>query len=80
MKWRLDDGQIEVLDDEVAEVLRRKTPAERMALVGEAWDFARRWVRAAVRAEQPDWDESAVQAEVSRRLLNATACTFKQGH
>ena len=73
MKWRLDDGQIEVLDDAVAEVLRRKTPAERMGAVAEAWDFAQTWIRAAVRTEKQDWDESAVRDEVSRRLLNATA-------
>ena len=51
----------------------RKTPAERVDMIAQAWDFAQTWIRAAVRAEKQDWDESAVQAEVSRRLLNATA-------
>lgn len=29
---RLDEGQIEVVDDATAEVLRRKTPAERIRI------------------------------------------------
>ncbi|NOZ20726.1 MAG: hypothetical protein GXP25_06510 [Planctomycetes bacterium] len=36
MKWRLDLGQIEVVDDAVADALREKTPGQRMAMVGEA--------------------------------------------
>ncbi len=73
MQYRLDDGQIEVVDDAVADVLRRKTPAERVALVSEAWKFARLWVRAAVASQHPDWGESAVQHEINRRLLGGSA-------
>ena len=68
MKWRLDDGQIVVVDDAVAEILRRKTPGERMAMVGEAWRFARVWIEGAVRSQHPDWSEAQVAAEVQRRL------------
>ena len=73
MKWRLDDGQIEVLDDAQAEALRRKTPAERIAMVSDAWRFCREWVSAAVASRHPDWDEAAVREEVNRRLLRGTA-------
>jgi hypothetical protein len=39
MRWRLDDGQIEVIDEAQAKVLRAKTPAQRVAMVGleEIW-------------------------------------------
>ncbi len=33
IKWRLDAGQIEVVDDAVAEVLRRHTLTQRVAMV-----------------------------------------------
>lgn len=33
MKRRLDDGQIEAVDDAQAEVLRQKTPAERVGMI-----------------------------------------------
>jgi hypothetical protein len=68
MKWRLDPGQIEVVDDAVAEILRRKTPGERMAMVGDMWRFARIWVEAAIRSEHPEWDDATVSAAAARRL------------
>lgn len=68
MKWRLDDGQIEVVDDVVAEALRRKTPGQRLRMVTDLWRFMRTWVRAAVRSQHPDWDESAVEQEANRRF------------
>ena len=41
MKWRLDAGQIEVVDDAVAEILRKKTPAERIAMTASLWRTGR---------------------------------------
>ncbi|MDP6439309.1 MAG: hypothetical protein QGH74_06725 [Candidatus Brocadiia bacterium] len=73
MKWRLDDGQIEVVDDAMAEVLRQKMPAERMVMVGSAWRFARMWIEGAVRSQHGDWEEDRVAAEVRRRLNGGTA-------
>jgi len=69
MKWRLDDGQIEVVDDAVAEVLRRKTPAERAEMVFEANRFMRLLIEGHLRTVHPDWDDAAVQAEIARRML-----------
>ena len=73
MKYRLDDGQIEVVDDALAEVLRAKTPAERLWLVAAAWRSCRKWVSAAVASQHPDWDEARVRDEVNRRLLGGPA-------
>ena len=47
MKWRLDGGQIEVLDEALADVLRRKTPAEKIQMIAAAHRTARQLVRAA---------------------------------
>jgi hypothetical protein len=66
--WRLDDGQIEVVDDAVAEVLRRKTPAERVAMIGGMNRVARQILAAQVRRRQPDWGTDQVTAEVARRM------------
>ena len=72
MKWRLDDGQIEVVDEAMAEVLRQKTPGERMVMVGSAWRFARMWTEGAVRSQHAEWEEDRVAAEVRRRLSGGT--------
>ena len=60
--------QVEVIDRQYAAILAAKTPAERVAMVGEAWQTARLLAAAGVRYLHPDWDESQVQAEVSRRM------------
>jgi len=39
---RLDAGQIEVIDDIMAEVLRHKTPAERLRIGFNLWESAYR--------------------------------------
>lgn len=72
MKWRLDPGQIEVLDDASADVLRCKTPAERIEMIAAAHRTARQLMAAGVRHQHPEWEEQQVQAEVLRRLTCGT--------
>ena len=69
MQWRLDDGQIEVVDDRMAEVLRRKTPAERVAMVSAAHRTARLLIEGRLRTRHPDWNDARVSDEVARRML-----------
>ena len=72
-KWRLDPGQIEVVDDDLAKVLRRKTPAQKIAMMGAAHRTAKSMLQAAIRRQHPDWDERRIAEEVSRRLLGGAA-------
>ncbi|MBL7133787.1 MAG: hypothetical protein ISS78_06795 [Phycisphaerae bacterium] len=69
MKWRLDPGQIEVVDDAVAEVLRRKTPAERIAMVFDANDTMRLIIAGGLRTQHPEWSDDDIAAEVAGRML-----------
>jgi hypothetical protein len=73
MKWRLDAGQIEVVDDAIAEVLRRKTPAERVAMIFAANRTMRLIIEGSCRTFHPEWDEATVQRNVSRRMSGGTA-------
>lgn len=72
MKWRLDHGQIEVMDKSMAEVFRQKTTAEKAAMIFAAHRTARLLVAAGVRDLHPELNETEIQVEVSRRLLNGT--------
>ena len=71
MKYRLDPGQIEVVDDAVAEILRRKTTAERGALVAQCHETMRLILAGGVKTRHSDWSQQQIEAEVSRRLLHA---------
>jgi len=65
---RLDDGQIEVVDPALAEVLRRKTPAERIAMVSAAHTTARLRIEGHLRTRHPDWPDERIAREVAGRM------------
>jgi hypothetical protein len=60
--------RFEVMDDLMVEVLRQKTPAERLAISHGMWRFARELLRSALRAQHPDWSEEQICQEMARRL------------
>jgi hypothetical protein len=61
-------GVIEVMDDEMARVIRSKTGAERLRIANDMYASARRMLLSHLRAEHPDWDERRIQQEAARRL------------
>ena len=60
--------KMEIVDDRVAEILRSKTPAERLAIADGMWWFARRMIREIVAREHPDWSEAEINRQVARRM------------
>ncbi len=60
---------VEQLDPIVAQILRRTTVADRIAMMGDANDMARLLVAAGIRYRRPEWSEEQIQAEVVRRML-----------
>lgn len=65
---RLDRGQIEVVDDIVAGILQRKTPAERIGIGFGLWTSARNMLSAYLRSEHPEWSDEQLQREIARRM------------
>jgi hypothetical protein len=59
---------IEVVDDVMADVLRRKTPAERLAIAHSMWQSAHHMITNLVRAEHVGWPDEQIGREVARRL------------
>ncbi len=72
MRWRLDDGQIEVVDDAVAEVLRRLSPRTKLEAISDYRDTIALMIRALLRTEHPEWEPEQLSREVARRLLGET--------
>jgi len=69
---RLDRGQIEAVDDAMAEVLRHKTPAERIRIGFNIWLSAQKMLMVHLKSIHPDWNTKQVQTEVARRLSHGT--------
>jgi len=59
---------VELLDEAIVEVLRRKTPAERVAMVFAANRTMRLRLEGHLRSCHPDWDDQAVMREIARRM------------
>lgn len=67
-KYIPDPRRIEVVDDAVAEVLRRKTPAERIAMIFDANRTMRMIIEGALMTRHRDWDPHRIRAEVAKRM------------
>ena len=63
---------IETPDDRVVEILRSKTPAERLAIGMGMWSSARRMLECLLSREHPDWDEDRISRELARRLSHGS--------
>lgn len=70
---RLDRGQIEVVDDDMAEVLKNKTPAERIRIANNLWASAHNMLMSLIGKIHPEWDIERIKKEVARRLSHGTA-------
>jgi hypothetical protein len=67
-KQKLGPRKIEVMDDVMAEILRKKTPAERIQIGFNLWTSARKMLTAHLKSTHPDWDEKQISQEVAKRL------------
>lgn len=72
MSQTVKPNNIEVIDDQLAEVLRSKTPAERVQMIGAANRTARLLAAAGVRYQHPEWNDVQIQAEIIRRVTGGT--------
>ncbi len=59
---------LEIIDDQVAEILRTRTVAERFAMIDQFWRLASQLIRARIAHEHPDWSEHRIQRELARRM------------
>ena len=61
-------ARIEVVNEDVAAMLRQKTGAERLAIASRMFSSARRMLLSHLRSRHPDWDERQIAQEAARRL------------
>ena len=63
---------IELVDEKMAAVLRRKTGAQRLKIVDALYRSAWNLIEMNVRSSHPDWDEPQVRAAVAARIAGGT--------
>jgi hypothetical protein len=68
----VDPRNLESIDDSLADILRRKTPVEKVEMIAAANRTARLLATAGTRYQHPDWTDEQVQAEVIKRVCGGT--------
>ena len=58
----------DVIADEMAAVLRQKTPAERLAIGHALWRHARQMLLAVLQDQHPEWTHEQICREAAHRL------------
>ena len=58
----------EIVDDRMAEVLRSKSTAERLAVAFSMWRTARLMILANLQREHPDWTAEQLSSETAKRM------------
>lgn len=58
----------ECVSDDMAEILRKKTGAERLAIAHGLWRSARNLIVYCLRQENPDWTDEEIERETARRM------------
>lgn len=70
---QLDPSRIELLDTQVVEMLRSKTPAERLEMAFACNRTMRQLLEGHLRTRHPDWDRQSIDAEIARRMLGGSS-------
>lgn len=65
---RTDHKDLEIVDDDMAAVFRGMTPRERLRVAFGLWTSTRNMLESLLRSQHPDWDDSAIKAEVAKRM------------
>lgn len=60
--------RLEVLSQEMVDVLRQKTGAERLAIASRLYSSARTMLLNHLRARHPEWTEHQIEREAAKRL------------
>lgn len=78
MKRHIDTSRIELLDPAIVEILKTKTPAEKLAMVFAANRTMRLRLEGHLRTYHSDWTDARIQQEIARRMLGGTTGTGPQ--
>jgi hypothetical protein len=72
LPFRLDSGQIEVIDELMVEVFKNKSPYERLQIASTLWWSAKQYLFASIARFHPEWNHKMIHTEVIKRLSHGT--------
>jgi Rv0078B-related antitoxin len=64
---------IEVMDEDVAHVIRAKSGAERLKIASDIYSRTREMLMGQLKAQHPDWDEKRLMREAAKILSHGAS-------
>lgn len=64
----IDPRNIEVVDDIVAGILRRKTSGDRVRMITDMWETASSLLIAGIKTNHPNWSDEIIRIEARNRV------------
>ena len=64
--------RLEILDDAMVDVLKKKSPHERLQIAFGLWRSARYQLQNQLPALHPDWDPDKLNREIAKRMSHGT--------
>ena len=58
----------EMVDEAMADILRQKTPAQRLAIAFDMANFVQTMIKTNLGCQNPDWTPERIQRETARRI------------
>lgn len=69
----MDSSRIEVIDDVMCDVLRKKSSLERLEIAFGLWRSAKTQLFNYLQSQHPEWDEEKIQQEIVKRMSHGAA-------
>jgi hypothetical protein len=64
----LDPKRYEIMDDQMAEIMRLKTPDEKLTMLDGMWRMARELIQSMLWHDHPDWSDEQINKETAPRM------------
>ena len=66
-------SRIEVIDDVMCDILKKKTSLERLKIAFGLWRSAKTQLFNYIQSQHPEWDEEKIRQEIVRRISHGAA-------
>jgi hypothetical protein len=63
---------LEVVDDQIADILRNKGGKHSVQMIASGWDLMRTMIRAQIRRSNPQWDTPQIEKAINDRMSHGS--------
>lgn len=69
----MESSRIEVIDDDMCALLKKKSSLERLEIAFGLWRSAKIQLFNSIQSKHPEWDEEKIRQEIVKRMSHGAA-------